>query len=76
MLIIKLLQIFYSISPETACDLKCLRYLIKAVNALFIFAKTRDLVCVGLAAVEGGKASYPKALRAITSRCYDYDRTN
>ena len=74
-LIVRFLQFFYSISPETAFGLKCLRYIIKAINALFICAKTRSLICMALAVIECGKSNHPRSLKAIVSSCFDYDTT-
>ena len=60
---------FQRLSPEQLQDLKCLRYLVQAIDSVFVNADTRSMVPVALGAAESGKWSCGRVIRQIVDIC-------
>ncbi len=64
-----LLRLFQRLSPEQLQDLKCLRYLVQALDSVFVNSDTRSMLPVALGAVENGKWSCGRVIRQIIDVC-------
>ena len=68
-LVVLLCKMFKKIEPESTHDVKCLRYIIKALDAIFCNRETRILLPIALGVVESGKSSCSKVIKQIVDIC-------
>lgn len=66
-LIISLLKMLQKMNTESESDIKCLRYIFQAIDALFTHDKTRNTLMVALGVSENEKQSYAKILKSIVN---------
>lgn len=64
-MVVLLCRIFQRLAPQSAQDLKCLRYVIKALDAVFFNADTRKMLPIALAATESRKWPYGNVIRQM-----------
>jgi hypothetical protein len=68
-LLVFLCRIFQRLLPENVQDLKCLRYVMKALDAIFVNADTRLLFPVALGATESVKWPASKVIKQMVDLC-------
>lgn len=68
-MVVFLLKVFQRMNPENVHDVKCLRYVMKALDAIFCNASTRVMLPIALGVVESSKWSCGKVIRQIVDLC-------
>lgn len=75
-LVVFLCRLMQQLQPQTVQDIKCLRYIIKALDAIFLNPSTRTILPLALGSIESSKWPLSQVIKQIVDLCAETEGTS